>query len=391
MSNQPRIQPNRALVVHVSDSPEISVSTRDWFLVPDSRMFHSEITDLIIVSTPKPRPVSELFIRRIGELLKVCSADYLNRRRVREFVTTIRSFLAGLFRQKQTVKSKWHFELESFSEASMAWLREFSGADSKEIERAKLIINAMEGFYFTKGQLVHERVTPLVRHIQNGYLIRNTQKHFIGTQDEFDGLVLYLAARFTGSTDWLEQQGADSTVLFVSTIYEALRSNVIALFRCAKETRTIEELPSDVITEQLYQYGLSIEQSELGSLKACLIQTPFGSTVYLNRGLSPKQRELACFHELAHHVLCHRSGSEFGLDPELLESTGLKDQFVRQEKEANGFAELWRHVLYGFIEYLVQSSLRVHESEIAIERTTSSFVSWTDSRETIRPEASMGS
>jgi hypothetical protein len=295
------------------------------------------------------------------------------------------------FRQPKTVARAF----EDFCGASLSWVEGYSNTRQDEANRARLFCEEIMTSISRNCLEGHGRFKPLFDYVEQRYSNQRSTREdrFRTIHDEFDGLVLYLAARFKGSLDWLEESEIGRSALLVSSIYEALRSSVTALVKCAEQLSCLDlqsELRALVVANQLSGYGLRIKERNLGDLKACLIRTPFGSTVYLNAGLFSEERELACFHELGHFVLHHQQSSEYALDPELLTSAGLKDQFVRQERAADGFAELWSHVLQGLIDYVLAPLQDISKSgpQTATESTRLRIDEVAAAEDTTQPEIS---
>lgn len=316
-----------------------------------------------------------LRIKHIGEIIAVESKSGTSlTARFGSFKAKLRSFISRyLFLPERSEKEKPPVhETQMFFDASTAWITSYSNARRQDVDRATLINGNMLKFAYRHDPCEKNRQFSLfIDHLRNGYTVRHKVpgEHFKTTYDEFDGLILYLAVRFKGSVNWLGKDEIDRDALLLPSIYEAVRSSIAALFECAEELPYLDiegQLQRRVVTEQLRQYGLGIKQHDLGNLKACLVRTPFASNVYLNKRLPRQLWVMACFHELGHYVLRHRSNSEYGLDPEVLTSAGLKDQFIRQEEEADGFAELWSHVLHGLIEYFLSTAQKISAPKFQI-------------------------
>jgi IrrE N-terminal-like domain len=94
---------------------------------------------------------------------------------------------------------------------------------------------------------------------------------------------------------------------------------------------------------------IEVEPDSLDEMEAFLLQTGSRSVIYLKKNLEPRRQALGVCHELAHHVLGHRSNSSYGLDPRWLAPEDLV-LFERQEAVADALASLWIHLFTGLTD-----------------------------------------
>lgn len=255
------------------------------------------------------------------------------------------------FRSRNTIRNR----IDDFCAASLLWVDQFSNADPELHERARSLSKDLISFARDRYFTPEWRFEPFLTYLRNGKpnYIKVPGCQFTGMSNEFDGLVLYLAANLKGSLDWLGEERTEQNALLIASISEALHSTLNSLSKCRSELLSmndLSEIRKHILREQLNGYGIKIKYEDLSGIKACLISTRFGSVVHVNAELPSEEQEFACLHELGHFMLRHRANSEYALDPSLL-TTKMKAQFVRQEREADGFAALWRYVLQTTIEY----------------------------------------
>jgi hypothetical protein len=248
---------------------------------------------------------------------------------------------------------------EEFRAASLSWAQDHLAGRPEELFRVESLANAIlerTRLRHCEGDL---RFRPFLAYVLARLKHSRSTRACLDGQREFGGLVLSLAASFKGSTEWLGEDQTIRSLLLLSMVYEALRSSTIALFghsRCELSNVECEigpHLRERVLQSQLKEYGLSIKRCALGDLEGCLIRTEFGSSIYVNDKLPAKRQEWVCLHELGHFLLRHRANSEYGLDISNIACTETMDLFVRQECEADSFAELWRHVLSGLLRQAI--------------------------------------
>jgi hypothetical protein len=96
-------------------------------------------------------------------------------------------------------------------------------------------------------------------------------------------------------------------------------------------------------------WRIEVEPDSLDEMEAFLLQTRSRSVIYLKRNIGPGRQALGVCHELAHHVLGHRSNSSYGLDPQWLGPEDLV-LFERQEAVADALASLWIHLFTGLTD-----------------------------------------
>jgi hypothetical protein len=96
-------------------------------------------------------------------------------------------------------------------------------------------------------------------------------------------------------------------------------------------------------------WNIDVEPDSLDEMEAVLLQTQTRSVIYLRRNLGARCQALGVCHELAHHVLGHRSNSSYGLDPRWLTPEDLV-LFERQEAVADALAGLWVHLFTGLTD-----------------------------------------
>lgn len=96
-------------------------------------------------------------------------------------------------------------------------------------------------------------------------------------------------------------------------------------------------------------WAIEVEPDSLEEMEAFLLQTRSRSVIYLKKNLGTRRQALGVCHELAHHVLGHRSNSSYGLDPRWLTPEDLV-AFERQEAVADALASLWIHLFTGLTD-----------------------------------------
>ncbi len=243
---------------------------------------------------------------------------------------------------------------EEFSANSLSWVLENLAGRREDIRRVQSLVSEVLTPSALEKCEEDSRFKPLLKYILTN---SSSTRRSVENHRKFSGLVFLLAATFNGPVDWLEDDRSKRSLVLLSVVYEALRSGVIALrnnsisdssdFRFKKDT----EFRDRILESQLMEYGITVKRTSLGSLEGCLIRSDWGSSVCINNNLPANRKEWVCLHELGHFLLNHRANSEYGLDPSLIESNDTRDIFVKQEYEADCFAELRQHVLNGIMEH----------------------------------------
>jgi hypothetical protein len=262
------------------------------------------------------------------------------------------------------------YTIERFCEMSLSWVESrLEVWQSEERYKAKLICEELINLTRLNKEKSDVRITQFTNYIQLRYIHENNPIEVKHDHRDFDGLILYLAATFRGPLDWLGHDETTYNILLVSVIYEALRSGVLVLGGYDSGQRRSEEsavkLRRQIQEGQLLRYKLNIRQTTFSKLKGCLVRTPFGSSIYVHDQLSPKEREWVVFHELGHFLFHHRPSSEHALNQGRILSNEGKT-WSREEQEANGFADLWQHVLKGLVNHVLENgSARSSEQQHA--------------------------
>jgi len=165
-------------------------------------------------------------------------------------------------------------------------------------------------------------------------------------------------------------------VFLICCIFEALRSGLLALSNCDLENEGQQtsrtRLRERILKGQLSQYGLDLKWAALDDLKGCLVQTPFGSSIYVHEELRTEDGERVALHELGHFLCRHRPSLEYYIsDPCQPGAERIRENFTAQEREADAFADLWQHVLAGLVDYILGTRSNHSLEQRQVSRDTS--------------------
>jgi hypothetical protein len=231
-------------------------------------------------------------------------------------------------------------------------------------ERALVVIDAQQNLTVTSraAQLRDEVVAwsdrsqqsadQTIRQFEAYLRARSANSSSSTTLEEWDGLIVALAATFESAKPVVDQADAPAALRLMARIYQALSFGVQALAGAGSvwRGREIDGLIQEIVISKATKEGIAVKLTPLGSLRGCLIQTKYGASIHVNSTLCEQQRHWVMMHELAHWMLVHRPGSECGFDPRRV-SAEFKDLLARQEDEADYVADLWSHALGGMLVY----------------------------------------
>jgi hypothetical protein len=137
------------------------------------------------------------------------------------------------------------------------------------------------------------------------------------------------------------------------------------------ESRIDDTLPQDLragpshvstVIAVLRAHHIDFEAEALGDLRGCLVRSRVSATIHVNAELPLGFQAWAALHELGHHRLGHRPGSEWGFDDTSV-SGEARAVYAEQEREANDFADLWCLVFDSICNYLWGTPIAARSSE----------------------------
>ena len=264
----------------------------------------------------------------------------------------------------------------SFYSDSMPWL-ELQVVDQQEIFRARSLCHDVREFICSDGHVYPRGYSYDAK--QYSMIYEDIQSDGCSLHScEFPGLVLQLATTFRGSVEWLGQSRTRSSAFLLSNIYKALGSSVVALHNQndgdISRFESSMQMRKFIIVQLSKDYGLTLKNAALGDLKGCLIGTRFGSSVYVNDALPFEQKEWVTFHELGHFLLHSRSNFRLAGSGGKVHPESSEDLFLKRESEANGFADLWQHVIQGLVDHLHVEGSQVEEHTPAHEEAVPKHV-----------------
>jgi len=310
--------------------------------------------------------LSEVLRFRDGELVRLLPID-IHRSSENSAWSRIRILASHWAPRSARSGSDLGSAFEDFRETSLSWVESLeshlASEQQERLVKAKLLSDELVSFARWEGCDRDLRFERLCSYVQARHLYKSCAEEPGDNHRDFDGLVLYLAASFRGPFDWLGEDGMSRNAFLVSAVYEALRSSVLGLLSCCypgEQSRQVSKmrLKESILEALLLQYGLAIKRADIDDLNGCLVRTPFGSSIYVHEELSRDKRERVVLHELGHFLLHGRPNVERPLEASAIQSEQVLEDDPKQEREANGFADLWQHVLEGLVDHVLRTRSR---------------------------------
>jgi len=170
-------------------------------------------------------------------------------------------------------------------------------------------------------------------------------------RDEIDRLSLYLAATFDRQLRTVHRHRAFRSVSVLASVYEMVDVALREVWASSDRERSRPQCREQLIEAPLRRWKVPVRRRPMGTLRGCLVRTPFGAAIHVNERLSPDEQSRVILHELAHLRLGHRATTELPFRPGV-ESLEVRKLLDRQEAEANDIADIWTHVIDGMGRYV---------------------------------------